>query len=603
MSVNHHYRVRGGCRMLLAVVLGGWSCCLARGADSGRTTSPFGPAIERQNYVLGELASIIDQDKRMLSDGMIQSGLQTLLSEEKKQLSGIGGLYPRTIGRKIEELAGQDRTDCNQLAENQELQTDQYRRLEKGLQTRAADNPDSAYAKLLSMATQGQLTEALAEAGKQIRINQLNNAGRSTNKAIGVLTDMVALLTQKAPGDKPPDQSESATTFQLPLEVLTKRNPGGPQSEWFTTQSDPLGAILQALQQLTELAERQGRVAASVKSQSAGKQMAPELVEEETKIRTEAVALGKRLTLLDPQIDQLIGKAALSIDQAMPGLEKGPLSDAVKPTAQAAEELEAAAGYVRKLWKDILAVLGDYLQNALASGGKGGGSAPPKSLSPEQMERLQNLIMSLLRVTGALAKAIESENGLIERTQAASADAVLAPLKPEQEGIGKAINEGIPALQAEIRGLPKSMANISGTEFFDIAMQFLKDTSKCIGNAADALGRADKAEALKRENESLEAMTHALDQMVQALQRLLGQMTGPPGLTPSSGGHAAGMARKPDGGGQQVNGYLFRLTQQQQETVKRAFSDSFPRRYDRAIKLYYEAIAKEKESAAGAASK
>ncbi|MGQ9651539.1 MAG: hypothetical protein ACUVXJ_15640 [Phycisphaerae bacterium] len=333
-------------------------------------------------------------------------------------------------------------------------------------------------------------------------------------------------------------------------------------------------------------------MAAATKTQAASKQTSADLAKKETDIRRQALEVGAKLALLDPQIDQLIRKATASIDKARTAMEQGPLSDAVEPARQAADELAAATEYLRKLWHDILARLKQYTQEAAAIEGAGGGI--PHGMSKAQVEQIQKMVTMLLRATAALARVTDAQTAILDRTRSAATEPELPSLKPDQEALAGAINNDVVPFDVSASQLPRDMLPRGVAENVNPVGDLLKDAVDRIGKAAEALDKADRAEAAKRESESLQAMTTAMDLMIKALQKLLGQLA-PSAITPSGPG-AAGMALDPSGGGRQASGWLFGLPSQQQESVRQAFREAFPRRYGRAIKLYYQSIAQEQES-------
>ncbi len=567
--------------------------CLAQATQPVALAPAFTPAIDGQKRVLAELSRILQEEKVMLSDGAVQLALETLLSDEEKQVEGIRELGKRTLGRKAEELSEQDRAERDRLADNQDLFTDRFRRLEKGMEARAAAKPDSVYTSLLAKAAEAQLAQTLTDAGKQVRANQLGNGLRSTNKAVETLREMLAIVSQKAGNTQNMNDDGKQAGFMAPSLLYKGAAEAMAEFKWTGASADPLGHILRALHLLRELTERQQKVAAATKSQAAGKQTAPDLAKEETDIRRQALEVGAKLALLDPQIDQLIRKATASIDKARPAMQQGPLSDAIEPSARAAEELAAATEYLDKLWKSILERIKQYTQAAQAMEGAGGGV--PHGMSKAQMEQLQKMVMMLLRAMAALAKAADAQDNLLDRTESAKADSDLPPLKPEEEAVARIITDEVVPYDVSASALPRNLLPAGVAESVDPVGDLLKDAVDRIGKASAALAGPNRAEAVKRENESLQAMTTAMDLMIRALQKLLGQLA-PSAITPTGSG-GAGMALDPSGGGRQAGGWLFGLPSQQQESVKQAFRETFPRRYDRAIKLYYQSIAREKEPA------
>ena len=140
--------------------------------------------------------------------------------------------------------------------------------------------------------------------------------------------------------------------------------------------------------------------------------------------------------------------------------------------------------------------------------------------------------------------------------------------------------------------LPGHMRDAAGPGTTAPAVALLSDAMGRMARASAQLEKNAAQQALAYENESLELMAQALDLMVHILQRLLGQLS-PPALAPGSGA-SRGMALDPAGGGLRAASWLFALPSEQREIPRQAFRVTFPRRYDRAIKLYYERIAREK---------
>lgn len=582
-----------GCLLLAAcLVVVVDRSCLAQATRPGTPAPVFVPALERQKRVLAELSRILQEERVMLSDGAVQLALETLLADEQKQAEGIRELGKRALGRKAEELGERDRAERDRLSDGQDILTDRYRRLEKGMENKATIKPDSVYTSLLAKAADSQLAQTMEEAGKQVRANQLSNGLRSTNKVIDVLREMVAMALQKAGSTQDMDKTTGDGGFMAPSLRYKGAAERLAEFSWIGATADPLGHILRALHLLEELTERQRAVAAATKAQASSKQTAADLAKTEADIRRQALEVGARLALLDPQIDQLIRKATASIDKARPVMEQGPLSDAVEPAGQAADELAAATEYLRKLWKDILSRLKQYTQEAAAIEGAGGGI--PHGMSKAQVEQIQQMVTMLLRATAALARAADAQTAILDRTQSAAGEPELVSLKPDQEALAGAIINDVVPFDVSASQLPRDMLPQGVAESVNPVGDLLKDAVDRIGKAGQALGKPDRAEAVKRESESLQAMTTAMDLMIRALQKLLGQLA-PSAITPSGSG-AAGMALDPSGGGRQASGWLFGLPSQQQESVRQAFRETFPRRYDRAIKLYYQSIAQEQGS-------
>jgi len=325
-------------------VLVGWSCCFAQTNPAPVNAGAFDNAIQRQKKVVAELTRILQLNEVMLSDGAVQLMLESLLADEEKQAEGIRALGKRTLGRKPDDLSDQDRTDRDRLADNQEIYTNRYRRLEKGMDIKGAARPDSVFVQLLEIAEEERLSQSLAEASERIGGNQLGNAMRLTNRIVAILRKMVSLIAQNTILDDEGQGEQGGNAgFNVPSLRLKELNEMLLEFGWGGANVDPLGHILRALRRMEELTERQRKLADQTKARAGQNDNAPKLAKEEWEIRYQALEVATQLVLLSPELDGLIRKAAGTIEEAIPPLEAGPLTEAVEPRRKPSRSWGAAA--------------------------------------------------------------------------------------------------------------------------------------------------------------------------------------------------------------------------------------------------------------------
>lgn len=578
---------------VVLAVLASWHYCLARPPDLTATKTAFSSAIDEQRRVLAELARILKEEKVMLSDGAVQATLEALLKNETRQADRIRTLGKQTLGKKSEELTDQDRTDRDQLANDQEVYADRYRRLEKGIESKAGSRPDSVFVALLAIAEEAELTRHLDDASELIRANQLGRALGVTNQIVATLQQMVdAVSGTSGAADTGKDNSD-AVKFTAPS--LLYKAPGERliQYGWSGVQAESLALIMRSVKRMEELTERQREVARQTKIRAEKEDTADDLAKEEWEIRYYALEIATEMALLDPEVDRLIRKATGTIQQAIPGMEKGPLSDAVGPSALAADQLQAATDRLRETWKDILERLRKYTMEAQHIMGAGGGI--PHGASAEAMKKTQKMIFMMLRATGALTRAMERETALIEQTRTTQADGDLTTLKPEQDSLTTFVTKEVVPFSLTSDQLPPHL-QAKMSHKLEQSTELLNDAVDRMQRASTALDKQDRPDSLKRETESLELMNDALQLMINLLQHLLGQYAQQAMAALGAGGSTT-FSLNPAGGAGKAGGWLFELPSEKRETVRQAFRGSFPQRFDRAIKLYYQAIAQEETTA------
>lgn len=563
---------------------------LACGVGSAQTTKPsnahpaFAAAMDGQQKVLAELARLLQQEKAMLSDGAIQDALRSLLNDETQLATDLRALGLRLLGGSTNELSADDRATRDVMADRQAVYADRYRRLARAMDAKAGAKPDSVFVTLLRIAQDTELQPRLDRSGDSIRSTKLGLAVNDVNEIINSLRQMVDTLAQR-PGEDSAKQTDAAGGLTLPSISVKGANQRLPQYGWRGAQLDVMGGLLAGLQRMEDLAKRQRKLALAAKERAPREQHADDLAKEQWTIRFLATEEASRMTLLGPQFGALVQQAVGSIDRAIPGLERGPLTDAVEPALQAADELQAAAARLRETWKDILARIKEYTQKAPLIFGETAG--PPHGMSHEHYAELREAALKLLRATGALTQAIERETTLLEQTHATDD---LPKLRPEQDAIATFVTEEVVPYDASTpMQLPTNGAEAPRSAS---ARDLLASAIKQMGQASTSLDGKDRPTAEERERDSIEEMSDALEVMIKSLQRLLGQLT-PPAVTEAEA-RPGGIVLDPSGGSGADGGWRFELPVRQQESARQAFRGTFPRQFDRSIKWYYEAIAGEK---------
>lgn len=577
------------CRLVLFLVSGL--------AVAGTAQSPAGlpaaatalhSAVDHQRRILATLAGILQEEKVQMSDGAVQAALEGLLRDEEKQAEGIRALGQRTLGKREEELTDEDRATRNQIADNQDVYTDRYRRLEKVIEAKVGARPNSVFSQLLLIADETRIMANLRESPGLVRQNQLGRALAAVNAVVEALRRMVETVAQQSSVRNDGSGSASAQTLKLPSLWLKSPDQALTQFSWAGESADAIGAILRGMKRLQQLAERQRQVAERTAARAPQAQIAQDLAREEWDIRFQALEVAAALVVLSPKLDQMIRQGASAIEQAIPGMEQGPLADAVQPAAQAADELQAAADLLRSMWKDILQRLKQYTQEATPI--VGGALGIPHGMSKKMLEFLQQLALMMLRATGALTEAIAQQNALLEQTRAAQADDALPPLEPQQADLVRFVSDEVVPFNVPPTVLPAAIARKLDTQT-SASREMLEDSMDRMRRSAQALTDRNRDEAVVRQEQAVELMTDALTEMILLLQHLLGQFS-PPGMALGES-LASGIALDPGGGVSRAGGWTFGLPEERRERVHQAFRGNFPEHYAPAIKRYYQALTEE----------
>lgn len=559
---------------------------LPAGAQNGPAREPLTKANETQKEVLAELAGILNEEKVRLSDGAIQNALQALLNDETEQLEAIRDLGRRTIGKSPQELTEAENAERAELADNQQVYADRYRRLEKSIEAKAAAQPDSLFTKVLLIASDTALLEKMEDAVAQLEANQLGNALRSVTAIVEALGEMVETIAQDPGEDVDKMDGKPGDSFAVPSLWVKGKDQTLSEFKWPGDKPDAMGRLLKALRRLDDLAKRQKIVATQTAERAPTETKAAELAAEEWEIRFLALETGGDLALLDPKIQAILRTASRSIEEAIPGMEQGPLGSSVEPAARAAAELEEAAEYLRSVWKEILDFIKGYTQELEPL--VGGAMSLPHGMSKKQKDELERMVFSQMRATLSLVTAIERQTALGETTAGALEGLPVAEVRQEQQSIREFVETEVLPYNINLGELPEDLQKKQRVNEMD-APQLLSDAFERMDKAAEALEAGKRETLQRRQDEAAMFMGDALAVMTDVLARLLGQFS-PPGLAPFSGA-AMGMALDPSGGGIAEAGWDFELTDDMRETIRQAFRGEFPERYESAIKAYYESIA------------
>ncbi len=575
-DVRHHVMIAG---LLM------WSAAAsALQAQTVSTDAPLAAAVAGQQRILDELNAILQEEKATLSDAAVQSALQALLEDERAQAESIRTLGRRTLGRPAAELTDQDRAEQAAIAGRQDALRDRYGRLETTLKAKSGGKNGETFGRFLAIAEEGRLAEQMSSAAQLIGENQLGRALQTTNAIIAVLEQMLVAAGQKVGGNA---NKGGGTPPGMMLPSLWLKGEGAdlPFFARGGDTVDTLGQILAMLRQLEELARRQREIAERLAAGPADD--ADAIAGQEDDIRGQALTIGERLALLDPQMNALLMEAGASLGLTSERLRSGG-AGAVTPAAQAAEQLVAATQRLQALWKDILARIKQFTQETAPL--VGGGSGTPHGLSAAMKKLYERLTLMMLRATGALAEDIRRETALREQTVATRPAGELPGLGGEQEAIAAHVQKEVLPFNVSLDDLPEHLHTAPLRNPVPAA-ELLARAAEFMDTAAGKLRASDGPGAAAAESQAIAAMDEALLAMVDILQRLLGQLS-PPGATPN-GGAGLGMAMDPGGGEPGTTGWQADLLPTQREAVRQAFRGNFPQRYDKAIKRYYETIARE----------
>lgn len=556
----------------------------------------FSSALEKQQQVLLQLDTILREEEVTLSDGAVLAALQSLLQDENRQVEGIRALGKRTLGKTAEELAEADKSERDKLANHQDACHDRYRRVVKMMETKSAASMDSPFTQMLKTAEDLEISQHMEETAKLIRENQLGRAFQMTNELVTSLNELIKLLTRGGEPEIKQDKADGAG-FTAPSLAVKDPNKGLPQFDWGGgIPPAALGRIFKSLRQMEDLVRRQNELVAKLKVRAPMDKVAEDLAAEQAAIRSEALEATAPLLELDPALGPLVRQAADSMDKAESPMKSGPLSDAIEPAQQAADELAAAFQHLRDTWKMLLALIKDFTQKAEFLMNQSNMQIP-HGMSEEAAKEMERIALLMLRATAMLAEAIKQQTALVGDTTVAQPEQ-LPPLRPRQEEVSRLlIDEVLPnnvaaTAQPAAATKPEDESAHTSRARAATASDLLNDALLAIGRAVKELDIRDRTNALKSQQQALDQMTEAMQLMVAILQKLLGQLK--IASLAMENGAAGTVALDPSGRPIRSEGWSFDLPPRQREAVRQAFRGSFPQRYDRAIKNYYQAIAREK---------
>jgi hypothetical protein len=170
-------------------------------ARSARDRQDRGESIEQdQRRVREELARLIDELDRGQDGWVVRRTLEQLLGDQRALRDRTDEAGGRTVGRTIDELTPDERTELERIAQRQRDLAERSRDAVDALSDRAesirSEDPTQASAmdEAAREATREALTERLREAARQIDENQTASAGRLQDQSIRALEEMLDRL-------------------------------------------------------------------------------------------------------------------------------------------------------------------------------------------------------------------------------------------------------------------------------------------------------------------------------------------------------------------------------------------------------------------------
>jgi hypothetical protein len=298
--------------------------------------------------------------------------------------------------------------------------------------------------------------------------------------------------------------------------------------------------------------------------------------------------------IIDPKMEEEIGLAVEEIDRALPHLETGALGLTVEPTQAAADHLTAAAESLKATWNDILDRIAQYSQEAelIASQAMG----IPHGMSKAMMEKIQALVLALLRLTKGMATTIQQEMLVRDYTVVAAAEPSAATMEgaaiaKEQQVAMDLLNTQVIPYNVLAPPYDESHAPLKKRDF--ISHLLIEDASARMEFSAKRTVSEEYEKALEDQTKALEFLEEAMAEMVLALQKLLGQFS--PQALSAQDGMSMGIALRADPSGALHESWAWELPERQRTEIQQAFRGSFPERYAGLIQRYYRMIAEEEE--------
>jgi len=549
-------------------------------------------AAAEQEAIVDRLNTILKEQRMALSDGALLGILQNLVTDEKKMIDRIKDLGRRTLGKELGDLTPEQAVELESLRSDQESVNDRYESFQHGAENKAMERPESAFTDVIMLASETNLPARIERTPALIADNQLARSLQEVTDIVSVLEGMVSLLGS---GNDLESSKEGGGKLSFAPPHLWKREGGAlPSFPWTGATVDSLGDIMRSVSRLEEQAKRQREIAdkvdALVKAGSAAPQ--PDLVTEENEIRKIVAEIRTKLGIIDPKMEEETGLAVEEIGRGVPHLETGALGLAAEPTRAAAEHLTAAAESLKATWKDILARIAQYSQEAELVASQAMGI--PHGMSKKAMKQIQALVLALLRVTKGMTTTIQQEMLVRDYTTVAAAEPSAATMDgeaiaAEQQGALDLLNTQVIPFNILAPPYDERHAPLKRRDF--ISHLLIEDASAHMELSEKRTAAGEYEKALENQTKALEFLEEAMAEMVLALQKLLGQFA--PQAISAKDGMSMGVALRGDATGGLGAGWAWELPERQRTEIQQAFRGSFPERYADLIQEYYRMIAAE----------
>jgi hypothetical protein len=157
-------------------------------------------AEREQQRVRDELARLIDQLDRGQDGWVVRRNIERLLDAQQELRDQTAAAGEQTVGRPVEELSPDERSDLERIAQRQRELADQANEAVDALRERAEEirgrDPTQAAAmdEAAENAARERLAEQLRDAAEQIGENQTGSAGRLQDQSIEAMQEMLERL-------------------------------------------------------------------------------------------------------------------------------------------------------------------------------------------------------------------------------------------------------------------------------------------------------------------------------------------------------------------------------------------------------------------------
>jgi len=155
-----------------------------------------------QEEVREELASVIQMLDRGEDAWVVRNTIERLIREQKGLAQDTARAGQATAGRPAESLSTQERSELNQIVEQQNNLADQTARLLEEMRQREEqlrqNDPTTAQgmSRAGQMARESQVVDTMREAANQAAENQASSAGQSQQQAAQALEQMLEAMNQ-----------------------------------------------------------------------------------------------------------------------------------------------------------------------------------------------------------------------------------------------------------------------------------------------------------------------------------------------------------------------------------------------------------------------